>query len=165
RPVYQRPNFWGLVAAGLLVLAATVITVLNATVYNAEAQVKDYVAALKAGEGDTAMAVSAGYLSDEATVNISTVLLDGEALAASAAPLKDAEIVAVDTAVPESFRDEDLTQQVVEIRYRDAEDQTRATGVVVDKTATSWLFFDHWEMHPTPLQQVELAPSSMPENS
>lgn len=165
RPVYQRPNFWGLVAAGLLALAATVITVLNATVYNAEAPVKDYVAALKAGEGDTAMAVSAGYLSDEAPEGISTVLLDGEALAASAAPLKDAEIVAVDTAVPESFRDEDLTQQVVEIRYKDAEDQTRATGVVVDKTATSWLFFDHWEMHPTPLQQVELAPSRMPENS
>src|SRR5699024_12704268 len=105
------------------------------------------------------MAVSAGYLSDEAPEGISTVLLDGEALAASAAPLKDAEIVAVDTAVPESFRDEDLTQQVVEIRYRDAEDQTRATGVVVDKTATSWMFFDYWEMDHMPITQVVIATS------
>lgn len=165
RPVFQRPGFWGIIAAGLLVLAATVIAVLNATLYNAEAPVEDYVAALTAGDGATAMAISAGYLADDAPEDISTVLLDGEPLAASAAPLEDAEIVAVDDEVPESFQDEDLTQQVVEIRYQDADDQSRATSVVVDKPGTSWLFFDQWEMHPTPLQQIVLAPSRMPENS
>ena len=165
RPVFQRPGFWGIVAAGLAVLGAAVIAVLNATVYTAQAPVKDYVAALKAGEGETAMAVSAGYLADDAPEHISTVLLDGEALAASAAPLADAEIVAVDSDVPESFQDDDITQQVVEIRYKDADDQSRATSVVVDKIGTSWLFFNEWEMHPTPLQQVILAPSQMPENS
>src|SRR5699024_12148844 len=70
------------------------------------------------------------YLADDAPEHISTVLLDGEALAASAAPLADAEIVAVDSDVPESFQDDDITQQVVEIRYKDADDQSRATSVV-----------------------------------
>lgn len=165
RPVFQRPSFWGIVAAGVVFVAAAVIAILNAVVYNAESAVKEYVAALQAGAGDTAMAVSKAYLAEDAPENISTVLLDGEALAASAAPLDDAEIVAVDSEVPESFRDDDLTQQVVEIRYRDSEDNTRATSVVVDKTSTSWLFFDRWEMHPTPLQQLELAPSRMPDGS
>lgn len=165
RPVLQRPGFWGIVAAGLVVLAATVIAVLNTFVYDAEAAVEDYVAALRAGEGDTAMGLSEGYLADDAPEQLSTVLLDGDALASSVTFLEDAEITTVDTEVPESFRDSELTQQVVEIRYRDAEDNPRATPVVVDKTASSWLFFNIWELHPMPLQQVELAPSRMPENS
>lgn len=166
RPAFQRPSFWGFATAGVVLLAAAAIATLNAVVYNAESVVKEYVAALQAGAGDTAMAVSNAYLADDAPENISTVLLDGEALAASAAVLlDDTEIVAVDSEVPESFRDEEVTQRVVEIRYRDAEDNTEATSVVVDKVSTSWLFFDRWEMHPTPLQQVELAPSRMPANS
>ncbi|GAA2039766.1 hypothetical protein GCM10009720_20390 [Yaniella flava] len=162
RSVVQRPGFWGIIIAGVLVVAGVVITLLNSLIYNAESAVEDYVEALRAGEGETALALSQGYLSEDAPASISTVLLDGDGLAASTAFLEDAEIVAVDADVPESYRDDELTQQVVEIRYTDAEDNTRATSLVVDNVSTSWLFFNEWEMHPMPLQQVELAPEPMP---
>lgn len=165
RPVFRRPGFWGIVTVGLLLLAATVITVLNTLVYTAESVVEEYVDALRAGQGDLAMAVSNGYLPDDAPQSISTVLLDGDALAASTAYLEDADIVAVDTEVPQSFQDANLTQQIVEIQYTDVDDNPVATALVVDKTSTSWLFFNDWQMHPTPLQQVELAPSRMPADS
>lgn len=165
RPVLQRPGFWGLVTGGLVIIAAAVIAALNAFVYNAESAVEDYVAALRAGQGDTAMALSKGYLAEDAPEQLSTVLLDGDALADSATDLEGAEITAVDEQVPESFQDPEVTQQVVEIRYRDAEDNARATALVVDKTSSSWLVFNTWELHPMPLQQIELAPSRMPERS
>lgn len=165
RSVLQRPGFWGIIAAGLLLGAAVVIALLNSLMYNAESAVEDYVEALRAGDGETAMALSHGYLPEDAAETISAILLDGDALAASTAFLDDAEIVTVDAEVPESSRDAELTQQVVEIRYRDTDDDTRATQVVVDKTSSSWLFFNEWEMHPTPLQQIELVPSQMPEDS
>lgn len=163
--VIQRPSFWGLVAAGLLLAAAAVITLLNRFVYSAESAVEDYVEALGNGDGATAIALSQAYLADDAPADISTILLDGQALSQSANLLKDAKIVAVDAEVPESFRDPALTQRVVEIRYQDASEETLSTAIVVDKVSTSWLFFNDWQLHPMPLQQIELAPSRMPENS
>lgn len=163
--VIQRPGFWGIITAGLLIAAAAVIVILNRFVYSPESAVKDYVAALSAGDGATAMALSQAYLADDAPDTISTVLLDGEVLAQSAQTLSDADIVAVNAEVPESFRDAGLTQRAVEIRYQDAAEKTRATVVVVDKVSTSWLFFNNWQLHPMPLQQIELAPTRMPENS
>ncbi len=157
--------FWGIITVAVLVCAGAVITLLNALVYNPEAAVEEYVTALRDGDGATALAISKGYLSDDAPNTISTVLLDGEALAASAAMLKHAEIEAVDAEVPDSYRDVELTQRVVEIRYLDAADELRTTSVIVDKIGSSWLFFNEWELHPMPLQQVQLVPSQMPENS
>lgn len=165
RPLIRRPGFWGIVVAAVLVCAGAVIALLNALVYNAEAAVEEYVDALRAGDGATAMAVSQAYLSEDAPGTISTVLLDGEPLAASAAMLEHAEIEAVDAEVPKSYREPELTQRVVEIRYRDAADETQTTSVIVDKTGTSWGFFNKWALHPMPLQQIELRPSQMPENA
>ena len=165
RPVATRPGFWGIIVGALVIVAAAVVMLLNSLVYNAESAVEDYVAALRAGDGSTAMALSQGYLADNAPETISTVLLDGEALAASTAMLEDAEIVATDAEVPESFRDPELTQQVVDIRYHDAHDEARSTSVVVDKVGTSWLVFNQWQLHPLPLQQVELTPLQMPEDA
>lgn len=165
RPVFARPGFWGMMAVAILVCAGAVITLLNTLVYNPEAAVEEYVDALRSGDGAAAMTVSKGYLAEDAPDTVSTVMLDGDTLAASAAVLESAEIVTVDAEVPESFRAADLTQRVVEIRYRDAEDQIRATSVVVDKVGSSWLFFNVWELHPMPLQQVELEPSQMPDHA
>ena len=133
--------------------------------YNAESAVEDYVEALRAGDGSTAMALSQGYLADNAPENISTVLLDGEPLAAASAILDDAEIQTTDADIPESFRDVGTTQQVVEIRYHDVEGEPQSTSIVVDQVGTSWLFFHQWQLHPMPLQQIELSPprcQSMP---
>ncbi len=165
RPVMTRPGFWGIVIGALLLLAIAVVTLLNTLVYNAEAAVEDYVAALRAGDGATAMALSQGYLPEDAPETISTALLDGEGLAASAAMLEDAEIVAAEAEVPESYQEDDITQRVVEIRYQDAQAESRSTAVVVDKVGTSWLFFNEWQLHPLPLQQVELAPMQMPDHA
>lgn len=165
RPVATRPGFWGIIIGVLVIVAAAVITLLNSLVYNAESVVEEYVDALRAGDGSTAMALSQGYLAENAPETISTVLLDGEALAASAAMLEDAEIVATDAQVPESFRDAEISQRVVEIRYQDAHDEAQSTSIVVDKVGTSWLFFNTWQLHPLPLQQVELAPLQMPEHA
>ena len=93
RPVVTRPGFWGIVIGALVLVAAAVIMLLNSLVYNAEVVVEEYVDALRAGDGSTAMALSQGYLAENTPETISTVLLDGEALAASAAMLEDAEIV------------------------------------------------------------------------
>ena len=165
RPLVKRPVFWGIVAFALLICAGAVIALLNTRVYSPESAVEEYVAALRDGDGATALAVSQGYLADDAPDTISTVLLDGEPLAASAAILEHAEIESVDDEVPESYRDEAITQRVVEVRYRDAVDEQHSTSVVVDKIGTSWMFFNEWQLHPMPLQQVQLVPSQMPENS
>lgn len=165
RPVTTRPGFWGIIIGALVLLGAGVVVLLNSLVYNAESAVEDYVAALRAGDGATAMALSQGYLPDNAPETISTVLLDGEPLAASAAILDDADIAATDTEVPESFRDPEVSQRVVQIRYRDTDDEVHTTDIVVDKVGTSWLFFDQWQLHPLPLQQIELTPLQMPEDA
>lgn len=164
-PLTARPGFWGVVIGSLLVVAAIVITVLNALVYNAQAAVEEYVAALVSGDGATATALAQAHLSSDAPETISTVLLDGEPLAAAAEMLSDAEIVAVDTEVPQSFLDDSVTQQVVEIRYSDPADGEHVTPVVVDRVGTSWLFFSQWRLHPMPLQQIELTPAQMPDNA
>lgn len=165
RPVATRPGFWGIIIAAVILGATAVVILLNALVYNAESAVEDYVAALRAGDGSTAMALSQGYLADNAPETISTVLLDGEPLAAASAILKDAHIVATDVEIPDSFHDAETSQRVVEIRYQDAQGEPRATSLVVDKVGTSWLFFNEWQLHPLPLQQVELAPLQMPEHA
>lgn len=161
----RRPGFWAVVAAAVVVFAGAVIALLNALVYSPEAAAKEYLDALRAGDGATAMALSEGYLADDAPDTISTVLLDGEPLAAAAAILEDAEIDSIETAVPDSYRDPEVTQRVVEIRFLDADDQPQTTSLVVDKTGTSWGFFSDWQLHPVPLQQVQLLPTQMPENS
>ena len=164
-PVVRRPGFWALIAAGVLVLAGAVIVFLNSTVYNPESAAEEYVEALRAGDGATAMAVSQGYLADDAPATISTVLLDGEPLAAASAMLEDAEIESVDAEVPESYQDPETTQRVVEIRYQDGADQPQTTSLVVNKTGTSWGVFNEWQLHPLPLQQIELHPTQMPDNA
>jgi len=161
----QRPGFWAIIAAAVVIVAAAVIALLNSRVYNPESAVEPYVEALVAGDGATAMALSQGYLADDAPESISTVLLDGDALAAAAAMLEDADISVTDAEVPESYRDPELTQRVVEIGYHDADNEPQATQVVVNKTGTSWGFFNEWELHPMPLQQIQLKPTQMPEGA
>src|SRR5690625_1922033 len=114
RPVFPRPGCGGMLAVAILVCAGAVITLLNTLVYNPEAAVEEYVDALRSGDGAAAMALSKGYLAEDAPDTVSTVMLDGETLAASAAVLESAEIVTVDAEVPESFRAADLTQRVVD---------------------------------------------------
>lgn len=160
-----RPWFWGGLIVGLLAVAAIVITVLNARVYNAQAAVEEYVAALLSGDGSTATALAQAHLASDAPEKISTVLLDGEPLAAAASVLSDAEIVAVETDIPQSFRNDSVAQQVVEIRYTDPSAQQQVTSVVVDRVGSSWLFFAQWRLHPMPLQQIELTPTQMPDNA
>src|SRR5699024_11359709 len=114
--VIQRPSFWGLVAAGLLLAAAAVITLLNRFVYSAESAVEDYVEALGNGDGATAIALSKAYLADDAPADSSTILLDGRARWQGADLLKDAKIVAADTEIPQTFRAPSLRQRVGQTR-------------------------------------------------
>jgi len=165
RPLVRRPSFWALLAVLLAVIAAAAIALLNRLVYNPESAVEEYVEALRAGDGEAAMALSQGYLPEDAPESISTVLLDGDPLAASATMLEDAEIEAVEAAPPERAHDPELTQKVVEIRYRDAADEPQTTSLVVNKTGTSWLFFHEWALHPMALQQIQLKPQQIPEHS
>lgn len=164
-PLVQRPGFWASIATAIVVLTAAVIVLLNWRVYTPEAAVEPYVDALVAGDGSAALALSQGYLADDAPETISTVLLDGEPLAASAAVLEDAEIVTTDAEVPQNYRDADVNQRVVEVRFVDADGESQATGLVVNKTGTTWGFFNTWELHPVPLQQIQLQPNQMPEGA
>src|SRR5699024_2278599 len=118
RPVFARPGFWGMLAVAILVCAGAVITLLNTLVYNPEAAVEEYVDALRSGDGAAAMTVSKGYLAEDAPDTVSTVMLDGETLAASAGEWESCENVTEGAGEPERLRTTGATERVEEMMQR-----------------------------------------------
>lgn len=130
--------------AGLavLVIAAAIITIsqVNARVFSAERYVEDYVSALAAGDGATAL----GMLEQQEVSN-QAVLLDGEALSSSMERLGDIDVgtakkVDDGYAVPLSFTVDKTAQEA---------------HIEVAHAGTSWLFFDRWVIS-EPLSQIQV---------
>ncbi|MGM7671194.1 hypothetical protein [Microbacterium sp. A93] len=156
------PWLWGGGAVLALVAGGIAIGVANSTLYSPEAQVQGYLEALAAGDGGTALALSAGGSGDGSSSaptaalapGTATSLLHGEPLQAGLAALGELTVTrGADAPDGESTE--------VAVGYTvDGEDHS--TLFTVQRTGRDWLFFDHWRMAPVPLQTVRVAPGNLP---
>ncbi|NUL45924.1 hypothetical protein F7P69_12075 [Cellulosimicrobium funkei] len=145
--------WWGGAAALALVAGGIAIATVNATVYSPEAQVEDYLEALSAGEGGTALALASGD-TPELAPGTATDLLQGEPLISGMAALGELSV----------SRGEDATEGEavdVEVGYT-VDGEEHSTTFMVEKTGRDWLFFDRWRMANIPVQSVQVAPTQLP---
>jgi hypothetical protein len=131
----------GLVLA--IVAAAATIMVLNATLYGPEHQVRNYVDALEAGNGERALG-----LLDARIPEANAAMLDGPALQQSMEHLDS-----VETGDPEPAGG---SRVEVPLDYS-VRGSSHTTTFLLEKTGSEWLFFDRWEFVPAPLPTLELS--------
>lgn len=159
------PWLWGGGAVLALLAGGIAIATANAMVYSPEAQVQDYLDALAAGEGSTALALAAGAGpedsergADAGTPKLppaaATSLLQGEPLRAGMTALGE---LTVDRG--EDAPDGRSTQ--VTVAYA-VDGQEHSTGFTVEHTGRDWLFFDRWRLAAVPVQTVRVAPANLP---
>ncbi|MGW9550449.1 hypothetical protein ACWG8W_05290 [Citricoccus zhacaiensis] len=150
--------WWGGGAALALLAGGIAIATVNTTVYSPEAQVEDYLAALTAGEGGTAVALAAGDGSAgspaELAPGTATDLLQGEPLISGMAALGELTVSrGADTADGRSTK--------VLVGYT-VDGEEHSTTFTVEKTGRDWLFFDRWRMAEVPVRSVHVAPANLP---
>lgn len=164
----RAPWLWGGGAVLALVVGGIAIGTANATVYSPEAQVQDYLDALAAGEGGTALALAAGAGraagdgaedgegpgAGDLAPGTATSLMHGEPLQAGMAALGELTVTRGEDA-PDGGSTEVAVGYTV-----DGED--RSTTFTVEHTGRDWLFFDRWRMAPVPVQTVRVAPVNLP---
>ncbi|MEW1981365.1 hypothetical protein AB0333_10595 [Citricoccus sp. NPDC079358] len=145
--------WWGGGAAVALVAGGIAIATVNTTVYSPEAQVEDYLAALAAGEGGTAVALASGD-TPELAPGTATDLLQGEPLISGMAALGEL------TVSPGEDTPEGRSAEVLVGYTVDGEEHS--TTFTVEKTGRDWLFFDRWRLAEVPVQSVQVAPTQVP---
>ena len=126
----------------LLGIAASIVTIsmVNTKDFGPEKTVANYLAALKAGDGATALG-----LSQAKVPGANAAALDGEALAKSQEALKD---VSIAEAVPAPD-----DQKKVTVNYK-VGDTALSTDFLLKPGEKHWLFFDSWTMVPTTLPVI-----------
>lgn len=145
-----------------LVAGGIAIGVANSTLYSPQAQVQDYLDALAAGDGGTALTLSGGgsgegsgrAAPDGLAPGTATSLLQGEPLKAGSAALGELTVTR-----GEDAPDGESTEVSVDYTV-DGEDHS--TVFTVERTGRDWLFFDRWQMAPVPLQTVRVVPANLP---
>ncbi|XKH53217.1 hypothetical protein LG293_03535 [Citricoccus nitrophenolicus] len=145
--------WWGGGAALALVAGGIAIATVNTTVYSPEAQVEDYLAALAAGEGGTAVALASGD-TPELAPGTATDLLQGEPLISGMAALGELTVSRGED-TPEGRSAEVLVGYTVD-------GEEHSTTFTVEKTGRDWLFFDRWRMAEVPVQSVQVVPTQLP---
>lgn len=146
----------------VLLAGGIAIGVANSTLYSPQAQVQDYLEALAAGDGGTALTLSGGgsgvgsgrAAAAELAPGTATSLLHGEPLQAGMAALGELTVTR-----GEDAPDGESTEVAVDYTV-DGED--RSTVFTVERTGRDWLFFDQWRMAPVPLQTVRVVPANLP---
>ncbi|VXB80791.1 hypothetical protein [Citricoccus sp. K5] len=150
--------WWGGGAALSLVAGGIAITTVNTTVYSPESQVEDYLAALTAGEGGTAVALASGDGSAgspaELAPGTATDLLQGEPLISGMAALGDLTVSRGED-TPDGRSTEVLVGYTVD-------GEEHSTTFTVERTGRDWLFFDRWRMAEVPVQSVQVVPTPLP---
>lgn len=132
----------GLMLVGAAFIAT--VAVMNSTLYGPEHQVDLYLAALRDGDGGSAL----GLLNASVPEGADPTLLDGEALRRAGAILEDAEVG--------EARDAGTDRVEVPVTY--AVDDTETTTVFpLQRTGTEWGFFTIWEFEQTVLPVVEVS--------
>ena len=155
--------WWGGGAVLALVAGGIAIGTANAAVYSPEAQVHDYLDALSAGDGGTAMALASGADGADGADPVTTVdlpsgtatsLLQGEPLQAGMAALGE-------LTVTRGADSPDGRSTEVSVGYT-VEGEERSTVFTVERAGRDWLFFDRWRMASVPVQTVEVVPANLP---
>jgi hypothetical protein len=128
----------------MLAVAAAVVTIVivNAKVYSPQHQVRAYFDALKDGDGGRALG-----LLDAKVPDANAALLDGAPLKQSVADISDLEVG--DPVQLDGDRVEVPANYTIE-------GTPHTTSFELEKSGTSWLFFDRWRFVPTELPTVEV---------
>ncbi|WP_313822464.1 hypothetical protein [Citricoccus sp.] len=145
--------WWGGGAALALVAGGIAIATVNTTVYSPEAQVEDYLAALAAGEGGTAVALASSD-TPELAPGTATDLLRGEPLISGMAALGELTV-----STGEETADGRSTEVLVGYTV---DGEEHSTTFMVEKAGRDWLFFDRWRMAEVPVQSVQVVPTPLP---
>jgi len=142
-PLVKVVALW--LAALMVVVVAAIVTVatVNQRVYGPEKLVEDYFALLRAGEGERAL----GLVGAEVPAG-NAVLLDGDGLKATVAPISDFHVA--ETIALAGGHVEVTTAYTVD-------GEEHSTVFKLRKTGSDWLFFDRWafEAPQLPVLQVE----------
>lgn len=151
----QTPRVVRVLAAWLLALMLTVagftaaVVMLNSGLYGPEQQVREYLAALKDGDG----ALAVGLL-NAAVPDADAALLDGPALERGAAAVDRVRVQEpVETA--DGRVDVPVTYSIGGAEH--------TTSFPLEETGTRWLFFSRWEFVPSTLPTVEVSMSNLNE--
>lgn len=150
----RAPWWWGGGAVLALAAGGIAIGTANATVYSPEAQVQDYLDALAAGEGGTAMSLASSGAEAGLPAGTATSLLQGEALQTGMAALGELTVTR-GTDAPDGRSTE------VSVGYA-VDGRQHSTTFSVEKAGRDWLFFDRWRMAAVPVQTVQVAPVNLP---
>ncbi len=129
----------------MLAIAAAVLTVVlvNANVYSPQHQVRAYIDALRDGDGSKALGLLNATVPDA-----NAALLDGPALKQSVADLED-----LDVGEPV-----EIDSNRVELPVHYTIDGTKQTTTFeLEKSGTSWLFFNQWAFVPTTLPTLDIS--------
>lgn len=156
-PVRRRRAGWICAgsAAGVLVAGGITVGVLNATVFTPEAVVEEYLDALSAGDGPRAFGLAQAGFAGSSAAGVSTALLDGDPLASTVEHLDDVEV---------STDEDEADGTAVTVEFS-VDGEQHSTRFAMEHAGHQWLVFDQWQMQPLNLQQVQLQPSGLPENS
>lgn len=140
----------------------------NEHVYSPTAPVERYLEALQAGDGSTARGLSQAALPQGTEAG--TLLLDGEQLAATVAPLQDLQVQDAGhrTGAPQAeggaAGSSDAERRQIEVTGT-ADGEPFRTVFTVSRTGHDWLFFDRWAMDPVQLPTVAVKPQGITPDS
>ncbi|EMY33984.1 hypothetical protein D477_012101 [Arthrobacter crystallopoietes BAB-32] len=128
----------------MLAVAAAVVTIVlvNQKVYSPQHQVRAYFDALKDGDGSRALGLLNSTVPDA-----NAALLDGAPLKQSVAEIEDLEVG--DPVVLDADRVEVPANYTIE-------GTPHTTSFELERSGTSWMFFDQWSFVPTKLPTVEV---------
>lgn len=126
------------VAAGIVGIA-----LVNAYVYGPEQQIRNYMQALRAGNGEAALGILHADIPEG-----NPAMLDGKALEASVDGLDDVSI-----GDPETVSDDRVE---VPVGYT-LDGRQASTTFTLERTGTNWLFFDTWAFVPATLPSLDVS--------
>lgn len=126
-----------------MVIAAAILTIflVNTNVYGPQQQVKEYLQALRDGDGGKAL----GLLQATVPEGANPALLDGEGLKSAMEGVEDVNI-----GEAKSTDEEHVT---VPVEYT-VDGNTLTTSFKLEKVDTVWLFFDEWAFVPSVLPTI-----------
>lgn len=140
---------WCLGVLCAVIMALIALSVINRTVYNPAGQVRLYLQALQAGDGEHALGISGAQI----PAKTGAAMLDEEALKNS---MKDLE----DIKVEKSGTIDDGEGATVDVSYT-VNGEEKHSEFTLHKTGSHWGVFDQWSMDPVDLPTVNVVAKSV----
>ena len=138
---------WAVAILGAVIIALAALALINRTVYNPAGQVSQYFAAVREGNGERALGILGATVPES-----NGAMLDGDALRASMAQLKDLEVA-------QTQYSDDGSHAVVTVSYT-LDGQPQTTDFQLSKVGSHWGVFDQWHIDTKELPVVNVASSA-----